>query len=848
MVFTVKLFELNFYLLKLTSLRSTTNQIMHQLQTAARLALTTGLLAGVVAWIALQMQLIPSKTCFNQEYNYHTADSLASTLSAEIERGQQGNAVIDSKLREIVRTSAALNPSIDQIQLTDPRGQTVFKTASKSANSSNYGSKGNTNKSRSVTSLDLMSGREHVGGLKVCFDRSMTPVTHIGVSRNFRVIGFLAGAVSLMCWFLFSYAMRFLSPSEDIPRLAIAALDTLTKGVVLLTPSGKISHCNDAFCELISGGPDCESVCSERMVGHALTNYGWQVPEPNTDSSFAWDRCIEFGETVVGEIVTLKTQSGNTRLLVNASPILTDNGACQGALLSFGDVTETENQRAALEKTLATVEEQNHQLSFLASYDTLTSCLNRREFFTVFDKSWAEANREELTLLMLDVDSFKAINDTRGHSFGDKVLVHVAEQIREAVGDLGTVCRYGGEEFVVLLSNLELERAVDVAHKIRKSIEAVQIDGEVVTISIGLSNRQFKAMDQQHLLDQADQALYAAKRTGRNRVVRFDQCPTEAEMAIEPSVEVVDARHSEVEYSAVIGLLSSLSFRCRETANHSIRVADLAVKIGREFVGNKDLYLLEVAALLHDVGKIGVPDAVLYKPGPLDPEELEVMNRHYDVGLQIVGNTINSTKLLEILRCRHYGYEPSHARQGQKLFREGIPVLSRVLYVCDVFDTLVSDRAFREQMLIPEALVEMLKCSPGQFDLEIVRCLVKHVEEHGYEQTQTGDWLGIDPRSAVGIGSHVEVVYQALETRNLYLLREASRSLRTQASKAFVYDLVEATIDLEEAVNGEFPEDQIHEIANDVMALCRETRQSLTYVPRAEEPEAEVDSSQTPSI
>ena len=72
--------------------------------------------------------------------------------------------------------------------------------------------------------------------------------------------------------------------------------------------------------------------------------------------------------------------------------------------------------------------------------------------------------------------------------------------------------------------------------------------------------------------------------------------------------------------------------------------------------------------------------------------------------------------------------------------------------------------------------------------------------------------------------------------------------MRTQASKAFVYDLVEATIDLEEAVNGEFPEDQIHEIANDVMALCRETRQSLTYVPRAEEPEAEVDSSQTPSI
>jgi len=809
--------------------------LMHKFRTAARLALTTGLLAGVVAWITLQMHLIPTHNNFDREINGHTTQALAVALSKTMASNQGDDASTVAKLREIIRTCASLHRDIDQIKLTDRSGRTVFKTASKSK----VGNKDAD--TRSMASVDIKSNQAVVGKVDIYFSNGTTATAGSNSTSSWGMILFLAAGVALSCWALFANALRYFYPSGEIPRRDISALDSLTEGVVLLKPSGSISHCNDAFCKLISDNPNDELVSAEGMVGKDLQDHQWQVADPKANQSFAWDQCLSSRKAVVGQLVMLKTQSGTSQLSVNASPILTNKGVCQGTLISFGNVTETENQRAALEKTLATVEEQNHQLSFLASYDPLTKCLNRREFFKVYDRSWQESKSDELNLLMMDVDHFKAINDTYGHSFGDKVLVHIAEQIRGAVGELGTVCRYGGEEFIVLLGDLEMERAEDVAHKIRKSIEATPVDGEVVTISVGLSNRQFKAMDQQHMLDQADKALYAAKRTGRNRVVRFDQCPAEHEMALEPSVEAVDKVDSEVEYSAVIGLLSSLSVRCQDTANHSVRVANLAVKIGREFIGSKDLYQLEIAALLHDVGKIGVPDAVLYKSGPLNEQEWEIMNRYNEMGLQIVGNTIDSSKIVDILRYRHYGYEPSHARPQQKLFREGIPVMSRILYVCDVFDSMVSDRAHKQRLLVPEALVELLKCCLGQLDEEIVRCLVKHVQENGYELTLSSDSVDLDPRSAVHIGSYVEVVYQALALGDSESLREISRSLRTHASKVFAHDLVDATINLEEAVNVGLPDEQIERVAVELMELCRETRQALIGVPSATKREGELE-------
>ena len=248
---------------------------MHKFRTAARLALTTGLLAGVMAWIALQMQLIPTQNNFDREINSHTTQALATALSATMASNQGDDASIIPKLRETVRTCAALHQDIDQIHLTDPMGRTVFKTASKSKAGLDSSPAGAEEADvRSMASVDIKSNQVVVGKVAIYFSNSAT-IGAGDLSSSWGVIFFLAAGVSLACWALFGNAYRYFSPSDEIPRRVISALDTLTEGVVLLKPSGDISHCNDAFCELISDDPNNKLVSAEDMIGKDLQDCRW---------------------------------------------------------------------------------------------------------------------------------------------------------------------------------------------------------------------------------------------------------------------------------------------------------------------------------------------------------------------------------------------------------------------------------------------------------------------------------------------------------------------------------------------------------------------------------------------
>jgi diguanylate cyclase (GGDEF)-like protein len=230
--------------------------------------------------------------------------------------------------------------------------------------------------------------------------------------------------------------------------------------------------------------------------------------------------------------------------VMNCSPIVDNIGRSRGCLATFDDVTELEEKNAALQKALdeleasrEKIEEQNKELAVMAARDSLTGCLNRRAFFAEMDKIYASAVTEDLELcvIMVDIDHFKSINDRFGHAVGDEAIKQMARILNSSIRGHDLLCRYGGEEFVMALPNTTIEKAAEIAKRIRRRVESEAgpgirgVEGLQMTASFGVSTMRFGCTTFAELVDQADQALYAAKKSGRNRALRWDEVVPEAQ-------------------------------------------------------------------------------------------------------------------------------------------------------------------------------------------------------------------------------------------------------------------------------------------------------------------------------
>jgi response regulator RpfG family c-di-GMP phosphodiesterase len=271
-----------------------------------------------------------------------------------------------------------------------------------------------------------------------------------------------------------------------------------------------------------------------------------------------------------------------------------------------------------------------------------------------------------------------------------------------------------------------------------------------VTASVGVSALSLQAREPAELLEQADQALYAAKRAGRNRWARWDQLP--ALPAREPSRAGHPAAApwmgTSVPYPAVSVLFTALSHRHAETAAHSRRVADLCAAVGQGLLPPTRSYILEVAALLHDVGKLSVPDAVLLKPGPLNDEEREVFRLQERHGEAIIMEAFNCEELNLIVRNYRawYGGNPAYPELP---VGTAIPITARLLAIADAYDAMMSDRVYCKGRSREEAFAELRRCAGLQFDPELVERFISIVSERATRKPSAGRRSsGLIPRVA----------------------------------------------------------------------------------------------------
>jgi diguanylate cyclase (GGDEF)-like protein/PAS domain S-box-containing protein len=640
---------------------------------------------------------------------------------------------------------------------------------------------------------------------------------------------------------------RAASQPGATPRHVREALNTLTEGVLILDQRRRIAMANEAFARLVGQS-------AAELEGRDVATFDWNLREDKAaPRTYPWDRAAEEGATQTGAILALgKAAAGSHTLSVNATPVVDHDGAQRGTLVTIDDQTVIEKKNAHLRKMVrrlrdarAAMRRQNEELRAMATRDPLTNCYNRRAFFTELESHWAAARRYELALscVLVDVDHFKSINDRFGHGVGDQVLQHVGATLLGTVRKGEVVCRYGGEEFCILLPHVGLADAYQAAERFRDQIASQQHSGVSVTVSLGVSSLSLGANEPSELLDQADKALYHAKRSGRNRAICFDDVPDPSEATPSPAkdrrTEVEQRRDAPIPipFHAVTALVTALAHRHADTAHHSRRVADLAVTLANGLMSQSECYVLEVAALLHDIGKIGVPDAVLLKPAALTPEEWKVIRTHEGIGEQIVGAAFTSPQLTAMITKHHcwYGGSP---HDSELPAGKAIPLGARILSICDAFDAMVSDRVYRRGRSQAEAFAELRRCSATQFDPELVERFIEKVESRDDRRTRSD--LVVPKQIALEIGMEIERLAATLDEQDAAVLAARAARLRATALAHGVAPIAQAATRLEGCASSGEDWAQFADLTIELMDLCRATYRSYLPPNAAEEaPEAQ---------
>jgi len=356
----------------------------------------------------------------------------------------------------------------------------------------------------------------------------------------------------------------------------------------------------------------------------------------------------------------------------------------------------------------------------IARVDILTELFNRRHFDERIKEEIDRHSRygDILTLLLLDLDNFKKYNDTYGHLSGDRIIVHASNLIKNTIRSSDLAFRYGGDEFAVILPNSPTSEAFSVAERIREKISSEMSSRQLdITISIGLASWPGDGQTLDELCNAADTALYYAKRTGQNRT------SIASKTLFSLSESAINVNNETEVLSTIYALAATLEARDKFTYGHSRKVSRYAVAVAEALnLPPEQVAIISTAALLHDIGKIGIPDNVLNKSSKLLDEEWELLKAHPKLSATIIGHVPSLSACLAAVRHHHERWDGGGYPSGLK--GEAIPIEARILCVTDAFEAMISDRPYRGPLKFKQAIAELERCSGSQFDPKVVSIFI----------------------------------------------------------------------------------------------------------------------------
>ncbi|SDD71632.1 diguanylate cyclase (GGDEF) domain-containing protein [Paenibacillus sp. CF095] len=366
-----------------------------------------------------------------------------------------------------------------------------------------------------------------------------------------------------------------------------------------------------------------------------------------------------------------------------------------------------------------------------ANTDQRTGLFNHSYFESMLENELTTARTQgtPLCLGLIDIDDFKKYNDRFGHLQGDSLLALLGDFLmRKTEGTPVTAFRYGGEEFTLLMPGMELDESYRFMNKLRKQLNDTPFEGVEVfphgclSFSAGVAPYQVDMYNKSQLVDQADKALYYAKKQGKNNVHRHG-----SNDGMEHEIDLVqDVRDIEQQ-------LNLFRYKDMDTFKHSKRVYKYALDISELLaLDNAEKRRFVLGALIHDIGKLEIPWSILNKKDKLTAEEWETIKGHVTWGKKMVITNDRFADLIPYIELHHERYDGKGYPYGLK--GNEIPRLCRMLTVIDSFDAMTTERPYQETKNVEEAIRELRSCSGTQFDPELAELFIQYIEKRTAQQ------------------------------------------------------------------------------------------------------------------